>query len=122
MAAMLRLKRAKNLEMIYDAPAGMTVTVYIDVPGVDAAGAPQTGATQGGVASIPAATLEFPATLGKQTFTLSLDDLYFTLIRFRVTSTARVILYAGIFRCLDIGESFFGPAEFYDSMVLNIGS
>ncbi len=111
MAAMLRLKLLKDLELVYDAPTGLAMQVSTDV----------VGASQGAIA--PVVTLNFPATVGKQTYTLPLDGIYGTLVKFRATSTGRVILYAGLLRVLDIGTSFFGQhGEVWDSLELNIGS
>jgi len=111
MSAMLRLKLCKDLELVYDAPQGLSMEVYTDVA----------ADTQGALAL--ATTLEFPATVGKQTYTLPLDGVYATLVRFRATSDGRVILYAGILRVLDIGTSFFGQnGEIWDSLPMNIGS
>lgn len=111
MAAMLRLKRLKDLEMVYDAPAGLTVQVKTDV----------VGSAQGAMAL--AATLNFPATVGKQTYTLPLDGIYGTLVQFHIASGGFAILYSGILRVLDIGTSFFGNnGEVWDSLELNIGS
>ncbi len=108
---MLRLKLLKDLLLIYDAPAGLAVQVYTDV----------VGAAQGTMALVT--TLNFPATVGKQTFTLPLDGIYCTLVRLRMTSTNRVILFSGHLRVLDIGTSFYGQnAEVYDSLPLDIGA
>src|SRR6266567_7596922 len=111
MAAMVRLKLLKDLTLVYDAPLGLAMQVRTDV----------VGAAQGAIAT--AATLNFPATIGKQTYTLPLDGIYGTLVLFHASSTGRVILYGGILRVLDIGTSFFGQnGEVWDSLPLNIGS
>ncbi len=111
MSAMLRLKQLKDLELVYDAPAGLDAEVYTDV----------VGNTQGAMGLVT--TLAFPATSGKQTYTLPLDNIFGTLYRVRMPSDGRVILYSGILRVLDIGTSFFGQnGEVWDSLVMNIGS
>jgi hypothetical protein len=111
MSQMVRVKQARDVEFQYDAPGGMTCQILTDMTG---------SATQGALAV--AATLVFPATAGRQTYTLPLFDFYFTQIQFKVASTGRVILLAGLLRVLDVGCFFFGQnGEIWDSTPLSIG-
>lgn len=108
--AFTRMKEWKDLELEYDAPSGMEVTVYTDF----------TGNTQGVVAS--RAVLEFPATTGRATYTLGLDGIFGTLIRFKITSAGIVRLYGGIVRARSIGVFFNGAnGEIWTSQEMGIG-
>lgn len=110
MPGMVRLKQLKDLELYYDAPAGLTMQVLSDV----------VGNVQGALAV--AATLNFPATAGRQTFTLPLDNIYGTLVQFHAASGGVVKLFGGVLRVLDIGVWFFGGnGEVWDSLPLSIG-
>jgi len=107
---MVRLKEFKDVELYYDATQPLTLYVYSDV----------VGAVQGALAI--AATLTFPATSGRQTYTLPLDGIYGTLTRFRAVSEGRVILFGGVMRVKDIGTFFFGQhGEVWDSGPLSVG-
>lgn len=110
MPGMVRLKQLKDLELWYDAPSGLSMQVLSDV----------VGNAQGALAT--AATLSFPATTGRQTYTLPLDNVFGTQVQFRASSAGVVKLYGGVLRALDIGVFFFGQnGEIWDSLPLNIG-
>ncbi len=105
-----RYKEAKDLGLEYDAISGLQMTVYGDV----AAG------VQGAVASI--AVLNFPATVGRQTYVLPLDNLFGTLFRFKATSGGIVKLYGGYIRLRAIGVYFDGAhGEIWSSQEQGVG-
>lgn len=89
-----RVKQFKDIELSYDAPVGLTLKFYTDMP----AGTPNMQLR---------ATLSFPASSGRRTHTLPLDagGSYpeGTLYRVEVTSTGVVKLYGGILRVRGIG-------------------
>ena len=111
MPGLVRLKQLKDCTIWYDAPGGFTLQLYTDMVG---------NTTQGVLAL--AATLNFPATAGRQTFTLPLDNLYATELQFKGSSSGRVILLGGVIRVIDIGTYFLGQfGEIYDSTILSLG-
>ena len=102
-----RVKQFKDIELVYDAPSGLTLTFYTDMPGAS-------GAAQG--AMTLRVTLTFPATTGRQTLTLPLDGsatggagsapynpIEGTLYKVSVASTGVVRLFAGLVRARPIG-------------------
>ncbi len=107
-----RVKQFKDLEFSYDAPNGMTVKVYTDMPG-------STMALR--------KTLSYPATTGRQTKVMPLDQpagVYVegTLYRIEVTSTGVVRLFGGILRARPIGVYLDGGnGEIWQTQELGIG-
>lgn len=105
-----RLKELKDVELFYDAPSGLSLLVYSDVA----------SGTQGALALLT--TLSFPATTGRQTYTLGLDGFFGTLVRFKATSSGIVKLYGGILRARAIGVYFNGAnGEVWTSQEMGIG-
>ena len=103
--AFQRVKQYKDIELSYDAPAGLTLKFYTDMPGTSA-GLNTT--------MVLAVTLAFPATVGRQTMTLPLDAgptgavpnagyAEGTLYRVGILSTGIVRLFGGIVRARAIG-------------------
>jgi hypothetical protein len=108
--AFQRVKQFKDIELSYDAPAGLTLKFYSDMPGTSSG-------TNAAMAL--AATLTFPATTGRQTLTLPLDAgatgataggayIEGTLYRVVITSTGIVRLFGGLVRARAIGTWFTG--------------
>lgn len=93
---MEKLKEYKDVELYYESLNAVTLLVYTDI----AAG------VQGAVSLV--ATLVCPATVGRQTLTLPLDNIFGTLIRFKTTSAGIVKLYGGVYRAKAIGVWFNG--------------
>ena len=122
--AFQRVKQFKDLELSYDAPSGMTVKFYTDMPGTSSG-------TNG--AQALACTVNFPATTGRQTFTMPLDAgssassaaqnyIEGTLYKVLITSTGVVRLFGGVVRCRAIGTWFNGAnAESWNSQEQGVG-
>lgn len=105
-----RLKELKDLELFYDAAQILTMVVKTDFA----------ANVQGQLAT--AATLAFPASAGRSTYTLPLDNLFGTLIQFAASSTGIVKLYGGILRARSIGVYFNGANnETWTSQPMGIG-
>lgn len=86
----------KDIELAYDAPSGLTLKFYTDMP---IEGTPGSLALR--------ATLSFPATSGRQTCVLPLDTtgdpIEGTLYQIEITSTGIVRLFGGLLRVRGIG-------------------
>jgi hypothetical protein len=107
---MEKLKEFKDVELYYQALSPVNLLVYTDI----------VGGVQGAVTL--AATLVYPATVGRQTLTLPLDDIFGTLIRFKATSAGIVELFGGIYRAKAIGVWFNGArGEFWSTQDEGIG-
>ncbi len=110
--AMVRVKLLKDLELWYDAVDTLSVQIYTDM----------TGNTVQGALATAGSALVYPATSGRQTFTLPLDGIYCTQVQIKISSAGRVILFGGVLRVLDIPVFFFGQnGEIWDSLPMNIG-
>jgi hypothetical protein len=110
--AFQKVKQFKDIELVYDSVAALTVKFYTDMPGTS-------GAAQGTMTL--RATLTFPATTGRATYTAALDDgstgangtapfnpIEGTLYKVVMTSTDVVRLFGGVVRARPIGTWFNG--------------
>jgi hypothetical protein len=106
-----RVKQFKDLELSYDAPSGLALHFWTDMPGS---------------AMADRVTLSFPATSGRQTKTLPLAaggaQLEGTLYKCIVSSTGVVRLFGGIVRARPIGVYFDGAAgETWETQESGVG-
>lgn len=107
-----RLKEFKDLELFYDSVAALVMVVKTDVVAVNT--------VQGQLAT--AATLNFPLSAGRTTYTLPLDGVYGTLVQFIASSTGVVKLYGGVLRARNIGVYFNGAnGEIWTSQPMGLG-
>lgn len=105
---MHRVKQFKDLTLKYDAPSGMTVTIFRYLAG--------SGMTQWGQ------PLQFPPSTGTRTHTVPLDGLDAILIKLRVTSTGIVRLHGGVIRLRPLGVYFDGSnGEVWETQELGFG-
>lgn len=95
--------------MSYDAPSGFSLVFSTDMPGA---------------AMAARATLAFPASSGRRTHTLPLDNIEGTLFKVKVTSTGVVRLFGGVVRVKPISVYFDGgstPAEIWQTQEQGVG-
>jgi hypothetical protein len=110
--AFSRTKQFKDIEFSYDAPSGFTLKFYTDMPGST---------------MTERASLSFPSSTGRRTYTLPLVDgagahLEGTLYRVKITSTGVVRLFGGVLRARAIGVYLDGAAaETFETQEQGIG-